>query len=164
VAEGIERYWRLPEWGILNSRETRHTARFLAALAPEQIQRALLPDGLPFASLTSNQQQGAMEMQYEALAAVEREGGGPTLIPPDWWSHAFVHAAYVPAGWFGWDPKAAWSGPVAWPGPAPPFGGRTAPEALAAVRRIYPPASLQDVHYSRRGYFSGGLSFFFHNK
>jgi hypothetical protein len=158
VADGIDRYWKLHEWTILNPRETRYTARYLSSLAPEQFQRALQPDGLPLPSLTPAQQQGAMQMQFLANAAAEREGHAPIAMSAEWWSHALVGAKYIPAGWYAWERR-----PDDVYGPAPPIGGRTPAEALAAVRRLYPPARPEEVKYCRVGWFSGGISFFFHN-
>jgi hypothetical protein len=162
VAQGIERYWKLPEWAILNYPYWRHLARFMATLEPDKLRRVLQPDGLPLPELSPAEQQAAMQLQFDALSEMESEGGTPTPIPPDWWSHALVHARYVPAGWYAWMPTAAFTG--IWRGPAPPIAGRTAQEALAAVRPLYPAASLEDVKQSRRGYFNGGISFFFRGK
>jgi hypothetical protein len=163
VSQGIEQYWKLPEWGQLTYPLSRHQARFLPALTPEQLQRAFTEDGMPFTELTPAQQRGAMAMFLEGMTEMERESGeSQAPVPSETWSHAFVTAKYLPAGWYAWiPPRDVRNG--RWNGPRGPFGGRTAPEALAEARRHYPAASPQDVHLSRGGYLTVNLPFVFHN-
>jgi hypothetical protein len=158
-AEAIQHCWGLREWSYATDPIWRQKARFLMLLTPEQMGRALKPAGIPFADLTPMQQQAAVQVQNAALAYMERQGGGFTPIPADGWSHAEIYAEYVPAGWYVWQ----------WPldlnyqpqGPGGPFGGRTAAEALAAVRRVYPPANPGWVQLSRDGEFHAGVRFWF---
>ena len=85
----------------------------------------------------------------------------------DFWPHCVIYIEYVPAGWYAWNPPAyryAWMPPGSiytgpWDGPTYAIGGRTAAEALAAVRRIYPPASPQDVHLMKGGRFWAGARY-----
>lgn len=157
VAEGIMYGWGLRQWGSLVEAEARRRARFLSTLAPEQRQRALQPEGLPFKELTPEQQQAAFQRAEEARAVMESEWGDAAPIKPDWWAHAELHARYVPAGWYSWMPS-----PSDTSSPGGPIGGRTAEEALAVARRVYPPASPQEVRYSKDGWFDAGFSFVFH--
>jgi hypothetical protein len=147
VAEGIMFGWGLREWSSLVEVETRRRARFLATLTPEQRQRALQPSRLPFKDLTPEQQQAAFQREEEARQVTESERGYAAPIKPDWWLHAAVCAWYVPAGWY----------LVSSPGGPGPIGGRTAAEALAAARRVYPPASPQEVRYASEGWFDAGF-------
>jgi hypothetical protein len=156
VAEAIQHCWGLREWHYAADPLWRRQVRFLMVLTPEQQRRAMQPACLAFKELTPAQQQAAVQLQNSNLAEMERQGGEPTPIPADLWSHAEIYADYVPAGWYAWqEPMDR----VAF-GPGRPFGGRTAAEALAAVRRVYPPARSDWVQISRDGEFHAGVRFF----
>jgi hypothetical protein len=84
VAEAIAHCRGLPEWSLLGFRGFRSRARFLSTLSPEQLRRAFMPAGLPFKDLAPAQQQGAMDLQYTAMAEAERQNGEPSKLDPSW--------------------------------------------------------------------------------
>jgi hypothetical protein len=162
----IRHCWGLREWGLLGSPSpgttldrNRLRARFLTTLTPEQLRRAMEPAGLPFKELPLAQQQSAMQLQYAILKAIELDGAkAPTVLPEDF-TNAQIFAEYIPAGWYCWAPP--WFPPDK-PSPVPlgPVGGRTAAEALAAARRLYPQASPDQVRPPvGNGHFTAGIRF-----
>jgi hypothetical protein len=156
VAEGIMYGWGLREWSTLVFAETRQRARFLATLTPEQLQRALQPTRLPFKDLTPAQQQAGWRREAAAQAEVEREGGSPMSLRREQFDDALVTAEYFPAGWYVWMPPQS-SPEHPWPRPLTTVGGRTAAEALAAARQLYPAASPEEVKPARDGHFSASI-------
>jgi hypothetical protein len=156
VAEGIMYGWGLREWSYLAMPATRQDVRFLATLTPEQRQRALQPTRLPFKELTPAQQQAGWRREEAAQAEVERQGDSPVPIRREEFDNAVVMAEYVPAGWYVWMPPQA-SPEHPWPRPLTTVGGRTAAEALAAARQIYPAASPDEVKPARDGHFSASI-------
>jgi hypothetical protein len=163
VGEGIEHCWGLMEWYGLSgddSRMIRRHGRFAAILTPEQLRRALQPAGLPFKELTPSQQQAAIQLDSDDSQAMQWRDQSTQPVRADWWPHYVIELEYVPAGWYAWSPPlASHTGP--WDGPTRYFGGRTAAEALAAVRQVYPPASAQDVQKQELGRFWAGFHFEF---
>jgi hypothetical protein len=156
VAEGIMYGWGLREWCYLAMPVTRRDVRFLATLTPEQRQRALQPARLPFKELTPAQQRAGWRREEAAQEELEREGGSPVSISREHFDNAVVIAEYVPAGWYVWIPPQS-SPEHPWPRPLTTVGGRTAAEALAAARQLYPAASPGEVKPARDGHFSASI-------
>jgi hypothetical protein len=65
--------------------------------------------------------------------------------------------AYIPAGWYAASVIPEWIHVRPWTGPWDYAGGRTAAEATAAARRLYPGSSPEQVEYARDGYFRAGM-------
>jgi hypothetical protein len=158
VSEAITHCLGLRDWGHLRWPGFRRDARFFVTLTPEQQRRAFTPEGVPFKDLTPAQQQDAMQLQYAALADMERQNGSVNPINPEWWGHAEIGAEYVPAGWYafsilGFPPPVNMGQAV----------GRTAQEALAAARRLWPEVPVERVKQELDGRFSAHVRFSFHN-
>src|SRR5205823_900875 len=113
-----------------------------------------------FKELPPALQQATVALGQEREDQMAWQGDDSAPITLDSWSQAEVAARYVPAGWYAWQPPTASSMP-GWYGPTEPYGGKTAEAALAAVRRVYPAASPQDVTHLAMGLFSVGLRFRF---
>jgi hypothetical protein len=157
VSQGIEHYWGLREWAWLRDPRSRYQARCLALLTQEQLRRAQEPGGFPFKELTPAQQQGIMRLQYEEEAALERQGSPLASIRVEDFARTVITANYIPAGWHIAlvPPESVQERP--WTGPMDVVGGRTAAEATAAARRLYPRSAPQEVRQVRDGYFGGGI-------
>jgi hypothetical protein len=150
VGEVIQHYWGLWEWQHLQHPDGRRRSRFVATLTPDQLQRAMQPTGIPLQALSPVQQEGAFQCQQAAMKEMERQGGTPTSLPAGWW-HGTLVVTYIPGGRYMW--TRPWDDPN-FSGPLGPVGGRTAAEALAAIRALYPPASPADIRITRSGHFS----------
>jgi hypothetical protein len=164
VAQGIEHCWGLREWAwlggaALEGRLQRQHARFLATLTPDQRRRALEPGGLPFTQLAPAQQQGVIRLQYEIQEALDREEGMSPSIQPEAFAHARITAHYIAAGWWGARVPPGLAGERLWTGPKSFVGGRTADEATAAARRLYPGSAPQEARHLRDGYFRADIEF-----
>jgi hypothetical protein len=159
-AEAIRHCLGLREWGHLTWRPTRARTRLLTTLTPEQMHRALEYTGLPYRELTPEQQQDCLQAELEVQKAVERQGGNTfTPITAELLDTAAIYAEYIPADWYAWMPPRV---PIHRPsdGPSSPVGGRTAEAALAAVRRVFPEATPEQVQYLENGHFSTGIRIF----
>jgi len=75
VAEAIEHCWGLPEWLYLHFEAFRREARRLNLLTPEQLQRALQPEGIPVTALTPAQQQAKLDLGLFLAAGIETQYG-----------------------------------------------------------------------------------------
>jgi hypothetical protein len=165
MAEGIEHLWGLREWAWLGGAWSdppvaRAYARFLTLLNAAQLRRAFHPTGLPFHELTLTQQQAVMQLRSEELERMERYGGPPPGMPRDDFNHAYINAAFVPAGW--WmaevDPPRDEAQP--WTGIQARIAGRTAEEAAAAAQRILPGSVVRESRMLRDGGFFGEIRFY----
>ena len=102
------------------------------------------------------QRQNAMALQMAAMADMERQNGSVNPIDPEWWAHAEITAEYVPAGCY------VLRAPDFYPPvPMAPAVGRTAAEALAAARQVWPTAPADLVKQEQDGRFSAGVRFRF---
>jgi hypothetical protein len=150
VALGIEHYWHLPQWAFLGRRLSsamRQQARMLALLTPDQLRRALEPDGIPLKGLTHTQQQRMMQLQLAQQELQEQEGSGfPSIQPAEFLEQA-IRVIYVPDGWYVAYETVPFS-------PCYVYGGRTPEEAKAAQRRYWQRSGPQEVRRVKDGYFT----------
>jgi hypothetical protein len=138
VGTAVVHCWGIEEWGLMGSkvrpmgragmvgRDLRPYYRLAAGLTHAQLQDALKPDGLPWASLSPAQQQ--------AFARTDQSLAGTT-----------TRVRFAPSGWYVWQtgfdpgtpPEQVWRLPLV----AEP----TAEQALAAARRLDPHASPEEI-------------------
>lgn len=150
VGDGVSHCWDIPEWQIPAHEPGRSTARFVALLAPAQLQRALQADGMPVTALAPD--------QLRALAAT---GWLPDQSAPAL-AGASLRVQYIPAGQHYWNEMGSPGAPLISadappPDPAesararlwPVAAGATAEQALAAARRLFPAANPGDIHVTR---------------
>jgi hypothetical protein len=157
VGRMVERCWGLPEWGIvantgfrigIGPTEVRPYARLLAELPPLFRRPALQPGGVAFEQLPPQQQ--------EDLARILlKRGRKPDILPG-----LRFHYDYIPSGRYVWHPvlrtedrqriDEAYKWPLVY--------GRTKEETLAAARKVYSAATIDQIKYSL-----GTLVFSFQN-
>jgi hypothetical protein len=145
VGKVIEHCWGLDEWWLVGKGagklglfpgSLRSTARFLAGLTPAQRRQAEQPGWLAFSALTPAQQEALVNL----LRAPER-----AKLDPHSLRFQFV---YAPAGSYVWETfvtEDRWVEAQKWP----MVVGKTREEALAAARRLYAPASPDQIVPSR---------------
>ena len=159
VADAAAHCWDLPEWdaiggGSLDERFTRTDARFVALLTPKQLEQAQTRDGLVPAELTPRQQRAFVEVVATRQRAMERQNGEEPHFP----RVSAITLEYVPAGWYLWRPSDGIDRVVS-PDQPPNFSGRDPKQVLAAVRRFFPNAKLEEIERQPVGQFSCGLRF-----
>jgi hypothetical protein len=139
MCQGAVEWWGIPEWTLLSNRNFRPHIRFLAEFTPEQRQRMLSAEGLPFGRMSLAQQQRFLSFAIK----------GDPLRSFDELAGATLRVDYTQPGAFQWHKPGEFT-PTRWvvrvePGPTgrrvliPPIRERTPEAALAAARRAFPP-------------------------
>lgn len=158
VSQAIVHCLGVPEWRLVGdltpttrAQWARGGARLLSELTPHQRQRVFTPDGLPFRDLAPDQQREAWGLQQVMTLMRERQDGTRNGLDL---ANAYVVGKYVPAGWYAWErPMVIRTATM----PPRMIAARTAEDALAAARRVYPPAAAEEVAFKRLGWFHVGF-------
>jgi hypothetical protein len=135
-----------------NPMNLRDEVRFFGTLTSDQRQRALRPDGIPLAELTAGQQRSFLQLWSKIEEMRERYRGSNSLPAHLDLLNARLSAEYIPEGWYFWSPPHR--EPQPWQRDLPRVAGRTAAEAFAAARRIFPEARLEQIHQCLDGDFT----------
>ena len=139
VGKAVEHCWNIPEWGLFGNgvMQTGPSAQFarpfyriLAMLGPEQLRRALQPEGWSLQTLNGIQQQEVARTETSLLGTV-------------------IHAAYVPAGWYVWEPRVRLGTDFRVYTKLPVVAARTPAEALAAAQRVDATATREHIRRQR---------------
>lgn len=127
--------WNLPEWNLLGkggaqtgpaAQSARPYYRLLALLGPEQLRRALQPEGCSFQSLNGVQQQEIARTDSTLLGTA-------------------LHAVYAPAGRYVWEPRVRLGTDIRFITKLPVVSARTAADALTAAQRVDPTATREQI-------------------
>jgi hypothetical protein len=165
--EAITHCWGLEEWLTVGPHRRyemgygqvfayRRRLRFLATLTPEQRRRAFEPDGIGPEELTPAQRKAFWDIHEEGERIRVLQGEEAGGIDPAFLATAHYVAEYLPAGWYVWTPPES-TQEKPWPRSLYRIVRRTAEEALAEARRIYPEATMEQVRRMKVGEFRAGL-------
>lgn len=164
VGEAIQHCWGIGEWSLVVANPFspdapfREDLRFLAELTPEHRRRALTPAGMPVTELTPAEQQRFLKDWDTRSRNVGRWGGDGGPEPPPDFEHCRFVVEYIPAGWYVWTPPTS-SPEHPWARDLYRVKGRTATEALAGARQIYPEATADQVKLTKDGELYPSFSF-----
>jgi hypothetical protein len=135
AGKAVGHCWNIPEWNLFGkggaqtgpaAQGARPYYRLLALLGPEQLRRALQPEGCAFQTLNSIQQQEVARTESMLLGTA-------------------LHAVYAPAGRYVWEPRVRLGTDVRVITKLPVVAARTPAEALAAAQRVDPTATREQI-------------------